>query len=199
MKQTRRRQPAALPGRRRDPAPGEMCCYYYVAARQSLQTPSWPSRAGAPPPPALSPTSLLPSPSFGFAGECSRCGWPQCGRNSLLCSLPPGGAAGTGRTAEPALWTPSPRDGAGKAGGRCAAAPGEGRLLTKRPPSQTLQDQRTHGALKLGRQRMASPRGGWWKGPLLLEECLGSLVCPLLRWRIGEGLECSCDPCDSPC
>lgn len=67
MKQTRRRQPAALPGRRRDPAPGEMCCYYYVAARQSLQTPSWPSRAGAPPPPALSPTSLLPSPSFGFA------------------------------------------------------------------------------------------------------------------------------------
>lgn len=44
-----------------------MCCYSYDAARQNLQTPSLPSSAASPPPPALPPTRLLPSQSFGFA------------------------------------------------------------------------------------------------------------------------------------
>ena len=135
-------------------------------------------------------TSRLPSQSSGFA-EGNTAGVGRSVAQTPCCVRPHGEEPQEpGRTAAPALWTPSPGGaGAGKAGGggvrgRCScprqapvqfshsvrlfvtpmdcSTPGKRQVLYKMGSSQTLGSQLACGALKLGIQLMV-PRGGWWR------------------------------------
>lgn len=95
---------------------GDVLLLLYDAARQNLQTLSLPSRAGLPPPAALPLHLPLTQPKLWLRrGEHSRCG-PQCGTNSVLCSPPRGGAAGTRQNCSAGPLDSLPRRSRGRKG-----------------------------------------------------------------------------------
>ena len=138
-KPRRKQSIAAIPGRRRDPAAWETCCYYYMMLPDRTCRPfRCPLAPACPFLQFCLSTSRLPSRSSGFE-EGNTAG---VGRNvaQTRCCVRPHGEEPQepGRTAAPALWTPSPGGaGAGKAGG--GGVGGRAAALGKRQFSSVTQ------------------------------------------------------------